>query len=644
MKYFKTDGIRGELFSSLSSDFVYKLGRSINVIPFEKVLIGYDTRESSTLLKNAISIGLIEANKEIIDVGVISTGGLLYLSKKYDCLGIMITASHNKCSDNGIKIFLSGEKINRELKEKIESDIDNGLFKHYGIGKYSFLDLGKEYEEYLFSRTKKYPYRIGLDFANGSLYKIGKKVFSRISDHLFYCGDKPNGKNTNDNCGSTYIDSIRRLVLCNECDIGFSFDGDGDRLVTVDSKGNVYDGTALLFVLAKYLKKHNKLKNNGVVVTEVTNIGVINSFKKEGIDVYVSKVGDQNVFEMMKEYDLILGGEESGHIINLDSFFVGEGITNALYILSLLEEEKKDIKELTYNLDYTYEIRTTIKTSSDDIINNEKIKEYIQNIENDNKDKIKIVLRKSGTEEVVRLFISSYDNSLMNEVKKNIVNMINIVDIDFMQKVQCFDLKKSSDDYIFVDQEAIIEEGVKILPFTIIKGKSIINKGSVIGPYSEVDNSIIGEKSVIKHSIVSCSTIGNDVEIGPFAHIHNNSILDNGVVIGNYVEVKKSSIGSKTKAKHLSYLGDTVCGRNVNIGCGSITVNYDGKEKHKTNIGDNAFIGCNSNLIAPINIGDDSFIAAGSSITENVPSNSFSIARNRQIIKENYVKKDRREK
>lgn len=198
-----------------------------------------------------------------------------------------------------------------------------------------------------------------------------------------------------------------------------------------------------------------------------------------------------------------------------------------------------------------------------------------------------------------------------------------------------------SSDTITIAKEVVIEQGVIIYPNTYITGNTYIHKGCIIGPNSEINNSEINENTIIKHSLINDSIVGKHTTIGPFAQLRNNSVIGNNVRIGNYVEIKNSSIGDFTKIAHLTYVGDTICGKNVNFGCGVVTVNYDGKIKHKTTIEDNVFIGCNVNLVAPITIKENSYIAAGSTITNDVPPKSLSIARTRQINKEDYQPKNK---
>ena len=207
--------------------------------------------------------------------------------------------------------------------------------------------------------------------------------------------------------------------------------------------------------------------------------------------------------------------------------------------------------------------------------------------------------------------------------KKHLMNGVNII----------------SPETVTIASNVIIESGVTIYPNTFITGDSTVYKGATIGPDSEVHNSIVDEDAIVRHSLITDSYVGKKTTVGPFAHLRNNTHVGNDCRIGNYVEIKNSRIGDFTKISHLTYIGDTTCGSNVNWGCGTVTVNYDGKNKNKTIVGDNVFIGCNTNLIAPLKVGNNAFIAAGSTITEDVPDEAFSIARERQVTKEDYARK-----
>ena len=274
------------------------------------------------------------------------------------------------------------------------------------------------------------------------------------------------------------------------------------------------------------------------------------------------------------------------------------------------------------------------------VVDNKFLKETIHKIENNNaKNEYYLTDILQFTDEIASIILDDndilygindlYALSIVEDMvrkailKKHMLNGVNIV----------------NPSTVTIYPDVVIDDGVTIYPNSFIRGNTIIKKGAIIGPNTELNNAIIKEDAKVKHSVVYDSTIGKNATIGPFAHIRLNAVIGESNRIGNFVEVKNSILGTNTKSSHLSYLGDSQIGSNVNVGCGSITVNYDGKKKHKTVIGDNVFIGCNSNLIAPIEIKDNAFIAAGSTITDDVDDNDLAIARSRQINKKGYAKK-----
>ena len=336
-------------------------------------------------------------------------------------------------------------------------------------------------------------------------------------------------------------------------------------------------------------------------------------------------------------------------------------------INSLIELElslKKDIVLLTTNLDDptgygriiredgrivriaeekdAYEDEKAIKEVNTGImvVKNSFLKEAIYKIENNNaKKEYYLTDLVYFTEDIASVILN--DNELLYGI--NDLYALSVVEDKVRQKV----LKKHTlngvnivnANTVTIFPDVVIESGVTIYPNCFIRGNTVIKKGAVIGPNTELNNAIIEENAIVKHSLVTDSKIGMNATVGPFAHIRMNTVIGSNDRIGNFVEVKNSTLGDTTKASHLSYLGDSVIGNKVNIGCGSITVNYDGKNKSKTIIGDNVFIGCNSNLIAPIEIKNNAFIAAGSTITNDVEENDLAIARSRQVNKKGYAKK-----
>lgn len=311
-------------------------------------------------------------------------------------------------------------------------------------------------------------------------------------------------------------------------------------------------------------------------------------------------------------------------------FGYGRIIKRGNDVLRIVEE-----KEATEEEKLIKEVNTGVM-----VVRNKDLISAIEQVKNDNKkheyyltDIVEILcLKKVGSlvldDRVVGIndlyTLSKVEERLTNEIKKN--HMLNGVMI-------------SNPNSVTIGIDAVIEEGVTIYQGCIITGKTVIKKGAIIGPYSELHNASIMENALIRQSVVYDSTVCENAKIGPFTHLRMNTIVGKNDRIGNFVEIKNSVLGENTNSAHLSYLGDSIIGSKVNVGCGSITVNYDGKAKHKTIVGDNVFIGCNSNLIAPITIGSNTFIAAGSTICDDIPDGAFAIARNRQVTKEEYAKK-----
>lgn len=316
----------------------------------------------------------------------------------------------------------------------------------------------------------------------------------------------------------------------------------------------------------------------------------------------------------------------------------------------IIRNEQNQVERIIEHADATDEEKkiTEINTGTC-CFDNKYLFEVIQQITNDNAqgeyyltDVIEIL--KNNDEKVEAFLTDNFEETLgvndrieLSEAEKVMRRRIN--ESHMKNGVTIID-----PDNCYIEADVVIDPDVTIHPGVVITGKTVIHSHTEIGPYSEIKNCQIGKNTFIKQSVVRDSIIGNDVHIGPYAHIRPETSLDDGVSVGNYVEVKKASVGKKTKLPHLSYVGDARIGSHTNLGCGTITVNYDGKDKHTTTIGDDAFVGCNTNLIAPVTVGDGSFIAAGSTITNDIPEDALSIARAKQVNKEGYAKRLRKRK
>ena len=429
MRYFGTDGIRGRAYETLTESLAIKVGKSLSLIDSELVIIGYDTRQSNHMLANGIALGALSVNKKVIDVGVIPTPGIAFNSIKKHCIGIMITASHNPYQDNGIKIFYDGLKLDNELQQRIEDYIDEASDEvnvSLNLVK-NDLSLVKRYEKFLLNIAYNTDLKIVLDTANGATYQVADNVFSKITNNLIVVANTPNGININENVGSTHIDNLVKEVLKHKANIGFSFDGDGDRMLVVDELGNVHTGDEIIYVLAKNKKEKKALLNNSVVLTIMSNLGIISSLKDNNIDVVTTSVGDINVLEEMLKNNYVLGGENSGHLIQLEYLPTGDGILAAISLLNVLIEENKKLSELTNNIKIYPDRLDNLKVKDKSVIKNQQVIDLVNNYKKQYED-IQLVVRASGTEDLVRVSCCYKDLNTMNEIVDNVVNLIKSLD------------------------------------------------------------------------------------------------------------------------------------------------------------------------------------------------------------------------
>ncbi len=425
-KYFGTDGIRGEVNKTLTVDLAFKVGQAISILKCNEVVIGYDTRLSNDMLYNAISAGALSMNINVINAGVITTPGLCYYSKIKNIIGVMITASHNPYYDNGIKIFFAGRKLNDDLEELVESKIDNPIYEYQTYNAREIISNEPVflYKEFLLKIAQKTNLKIALDCANGSTSEIATSIYSSITNCLKVTADKPDGKNINKEVGATVTSNISNFVIETNSDIGFSFDGDGDRLLISDSTGKIYSGDEILYVIAKYLKSKCILKSDTLVLTKMSNIGIINSLTKNGIKTVLTDVGDRNVLEEMIKNNYSIGGENSGHFIILDLLETGDGILSSLFLLSILLDSKMTLADLTKDIviypDRMVNLKVFDKTvaKKDEVVN--KVKEVNSFLGNEGL----VIVRASGTENLVRVSCCAKTSELVDKYIEEFVKLI----------------------------------------------------------------------------------------------------------------------------------------------------------------------------------------------------------------------------
>ena len=419
MKYFGTDGIRGEAYTKLSLDLAYKVGEALSLLNINKVVIGMDTRKSSKDLLDSVVKGAINVGLEVYNLGVIPTPGLILESYHRKAIGVMITASHNPYKDNGIKVVKCGFKIDDRDKLMIEDYIDGILsFSHKINGTVKIDKSG--YLDFLEKNMIRTKLNIVIDSANGAASSY-VHVFDKMAK-VKYISNTPNGININENCGATHLDNL--INNMDKEDLGIAFDGDADRIMVVDDKKNIVDGDKLIYLFIKFFKKHELLKKDSVVLTVMSNLGIINALNDLGINVSLSKVGDQNVLDMMIKNGYNLGGENSGHIITPLSI-TGDGMLNAIILLTILSEENEPLSKLLEDINmYPYKM-INIKVSDKTIIDSEKIVSTVKKYEEQFDKYGKIILRASGTEDLIRVTVMHKDEHIMNECINNLVSLIN---------------------------------------------------------------------------------------------------------------------------------------------------------------------------------------------------------------------------
>lgn len=436
-KYFGTDGFRGEANIHLTVEHAYKIGRYLGWFFAKKktgrIAIGKDTRRSSYMLEYALASGIVASGSDAYLLHATTTPSVSHIIKteKFDC-GIMITASHNIYYDNGIKILdNNGQKLDYSVEERIEKYIDGvgeniGFAKRENIGKVIDYSMGRNrYIGYLISLPSRSfkDIKVGLDLANGSASAIARSVFDALGAKTYVINDKPDGTNINENCGSTHVEGLTKLVLDNDLDIGFAYDGDADRCIAVDRFGKVVNGDLILYLCGKYLKNQNRLLDNTIVTTVMSNIGLYKALDKIGIKYLKTDVGDKYVYEEMVKGNYSLGGEQSGHIIFNQFASTGDGILTSLMVMEVLVEEKTTLDKAISEVCIYPQVLKNVKVKSKiEAMENEKVKKVIEEVSKELKEDGRILVRKSGTEAVIRVMVEAKTDDLCNLYADRIIS------------------------------------------------------------------------------------------------------------------------------------------------------------------------------------------------------------------------------
>ncbi|MDP1603631.1 MAG: phosphoglucosamine mutase [Legionella sp.] len=423
-KYFGTDGIRGQVgLSHVNPEFMLKLGWAVGRILADghrkKVVIGKDTRVSGYMLESALEAGLSAAGVDVSLLGPMPTPGIAYLTQTLRAnAGIVISASHNLFEDNGIKFFSAdGTKLDDAVEQAIEAEIEKPLqtVPSVNLGKAKRInDAAGRYIEFckatIPSLTRLSGLKIVVDCANGATYHIAPNVFSELGAEVIVIGDKPDGFNINQNCGSTAPELLRQRVLQTGADIGVALDGDGDRLILVDAAGNLVDGDQILYIIAR--ERHQRgLLHGGVVGTLMSNYGLEQAFAALDIPFIRTKVGDRYVLETLKEKDWKIGGESSGHIVCLDKTTTGDGIIAALQVLACMVKQDKTLQQLTEGITLLPQTLLNIKTENAmSLAGNAKVLKLVDAVSKELYKTGRVLLRPSGTEPVLRVMVEGQDS------------------------------------------------------------------------------------------------------------------------------------------------------------------------------------------------------------------------------------------
>ena len=439
-KYFGTDGFRGEANKNLTFEHAIQIGRFLGWYYGArqdkkcKIVIGKDTRRSSYMFEYALCTGLVASGADAYIMHVTTTPSVAYITRvdDFDC-GIMISASHNPYYDNGIKLFNGqGEKMPEETILEIEDYIDGKMevpvAERDAIGRtVDYVSGRNRYIGHLISMSK-YGFKdckVGLDVANGASWQIAKAVFDALGAKTYVINDAPDGYNINTDCGSTHIEHLQKFVVENGLDVGFAFDGDADRCLAVDEKGNVVTGDHTLYIYGLYMKERGKLLNNKVVTTVMSNFGLYKALDKVGIDYDKTKVGDKYVYENMVQFGNRIGGEQSGHIIFSKYETTGDGILTALKLMEVMLARGKKMSELAAPVVFYPQVLKNVRVKSKpEAQNDPDVQAAVKAVSEALGDEGRILVRESGTEPVIRVMVEAGSDEICEKYVDQVIEVI----------------------------------------------------------------------------------------------------------------------------------------------------------------------------------------------------------------------------
>lgn len=442
-RLFGTDGVRGIANKELTPELAFNLGKAGTFVLKKNaarpvIVIGKDTRVSGDMLENALTAGILAVGGNVIKAGVIPTPAVAYLARRYNAdAGIVISASHNTFEYNGIKFFNGdGFKLDDLLEEKIEdliiSSVDvNSHITGEEIGKCLEAE-GNALELYANHLLETADFRLDgkkvvLDCANGASYQVAPKVYEALGAEVLAIGDRPDGTNINDACGSTHPEKLQAAVLKHHADIGLAFDGDADRLIVVDERGRVLDGDKTIAICAKMLKEEGRLKDDKVTVTVMSNIGFHKAMEAEGISVDVTGVGDRYVLEQMLKTGCVIGGEQSGHIIFLEHTTTGDGILSSIQLVKAVLASGRKLSELADEIKIYPQVLVNAKINNDykkTYMKDEEVALAIAAIEAQMEGNGRVLIRPSGTEPLVRVMLEGNDTEMIRRLAEDLAALI----------------------------------------------------------------------------------------------------------------------------------------------------------------------------------------------------------------------------
>ena len=436
-KYFGTDGFRGEANVKLTADHAFRVGRYLGWYYGRdhkaKIVIGKDTRRSSYMFEYALAAGLTASGADAYLLHVTTTPSVSYVvrTEDFDC-GIMISASHNPFNDNGIKVLNeNGQKISADIEARIEAYLDGeieelplatgediGCTVDFASGRNRYIGHLISIPCHDFKNIK-----VGLDCSNGSSSAIAKSVFDALRAKTYVINNEPNGTNINRGCGSTHIEVLRQFVIDKGLDIGFAYDGDADRCIAVDHRGNIIDGDKIMYVCGKYLREKGQLNGNTVVTTVMSNLGLYKSLEREGIDYEQTAVGDKYVAENMMENNYSIGGEQSGHIIFSKYATTGDGILTSLKIMEVLLEKKTTLGTLTSEVQIYPQLLENLRvTDKKAVLEHPEVKKAIAEVTEALGSDGRILVRESGTEPLLRVMVEATTQELCKEYVGKVID------------------------------------------------------------------------------------------------------------------------------------------------------------------------------------------------------------------------------